>query len=102
MALQKTFETKMGVSGNYIKAQPTFKDKVTVLLRMAYWKDSATRAVTGAIPLNDQLTGSGDSRIIGFKCLYQFTYDLESADNIYIQAYNYLKTLPEFAESVDC
>jgi len=102
VALQKTFQTKMGVSGNYIRVQPTFRDKTTVLLRMEYWKDAATRAVAGATPMNDQMTGSGDSRIIGFKCLYQFTYDLASTDNIYIQAYSYLKKLPEFAESVDC
>lgn len=102
MALKLQFNTKMGISGEYIKFQPSFKDKTTILLRMEYWKDQTTRTAAGNIPLNDQMTGSGDDRIIGFKCLYQFTYDLNSQNNLYIQAYDYLKTLPEFAKSIDC
>lgn len=102
MALKKIFQTKMGVSGEYIKFQPTFKDKTTVILKMEYWKDAVVRAIIGNIPLNDQMTGSGDDRIIGFNCLYQFIYDLNSLDNIYVQAYSYLKTLSEFNGAEDC
>lgn len=102
MALRKSFTTKAGVGGDYINVQPTFKDKTTVLLKIDFWKDQATRNISGAIPLNDQLVGANDDRIVGFKCLYEFTYNLESTDNIYVQAYNYLKTQPEFADAVDC
>lgn len=102
MALKKTFQTKMGVSGEYVKIQLSFKDKLTVLLRMEYWLDKATRDLAGAIPLSDQMAGSGDSRIVGFKCMYQFIYDLTSVNNIYVQAYDYLKTLPEFIGAGDC
>ena len=102
MALNKTFQTKMGVSGEYIKIQPSFKDKITILLNMEYWKDSATRTVVGNIPMNYQITGSSNDRIVGFKCLYQFTYDLNSQNNLYVQAYDYLKTLYEFSDAKDC
>ena len=32
---------------------------------------------------------------------YSFNYDLESVDNILVQGYEYLKTCPEFANSID-
>lgn len=102
MALRKTFQTKFGVGGEYINFQPSFKTKTTVLLRMEYWKDQTTRNIAGTLPLNDQIAGSGDTRIVGFKSLYEFTYDLNSSNNIYVQGYDYLKTLPEFANAEDC
>lgn len=33
---------------------------------------------------------------------YPFQYDLNSSDNIYVQAYNYLKSLEDFAGAKDC
>lgn len=33
---------------------------------------------------------------------YSFVPNLESSENFIAQAYNYLKTLPEFANAVDC
>lgn len=101
MALKKAFETKMGVGGEYVNFDLGFKSKTEVLLKMKYWKDSATRNLKGAIPLNDQMAGSNDERITGFKGLYEFTYDLNSEKNIYEQAYDYLKTLPEFTGAED-
>ena len=101
MALRKSFMTRAGVGGDYIKVQPNFKDKTTILLKMEFWKDQETRSIEKAIPLNDQLAGSKDDRIIGFHCLHEFIYDLSSKDNLYIQAYNYLKTLSEFQDAVD-
>jgi hypothetical protein len=102
MALKLQFNTKMGVSGEYINFQPNFKGKTTILLHVRYWKDQVIRNVSENIPLNDRLIGSSSDRIIGFKCLYEFTYDLNSAKNVYAQGYDYLKTLKEFAGSEDC
>ena len=102
MALQKSFTTKFGASGNYINFDPQIKDKTTIVLRMKYWQDKATKNTAGAIPFNDQMNGSGDDRIIGFKCLYECQYDLTSPKNVFEQGYDYLKTLPEFLGTVDC
>ena len=70
-------------------------------IKMKFWKDLATRNLAGSIPFNDQINGAGDSRIIGFKCIYNFILDLTSPLNPYQQAYAYLKTLPEFASATD-
>lgn len=103
MALKIDFTTKMGVGGEYVNFDPpSFLTKVKVQLKMNFWKDSATRSIEGAVPFNDKLAGSSNDRINGFKCLYEFNCDLNSADNPYKQAYAYLKTLPEFAGAVDC
>lgn len=32
---------------------------------------------------------------------YFFPYDIDSADNVYIQSYNFLKTLSQFTDAVD-
>lgn len=102
MALQKDFQTRYGVGGNYINFDPQIKDKITIILRMKYWISQDVKNTGGTIPLNDQITGSGDDRIIGFKCLYECKYDLDSTLNVFQQGYDYLKTLSEFLGSVDC
>ena len=102
MALKKAFETKMGVGGEYINFDLGFKSKTEVVIKMKYWKDQVTKNIEGAIPLNDQMAGSSEDRITEFKCIYEFTYDLESAVNVYVQAYDYLKTLSEFSGAEDC
>ena len=102
MALEIKFTSKAGESGDYVNFEPQIVDKAQITLLMRYWKDAATRQAEGAISFNDQLEGSSNDRINGFKCLYNFTYDLNSVDNIYKQAYAYLKTLPEFDGAVDC
>lgn len=33
---------------------------------------------------------------------YPFVYDLNSTDNLYVQAYNYLKSLSDFENAKDC
>jgi hypothetical protein len=33
--------------------------------------------------------------------MYSFPYSLESSDNMYVQAYNHLKTLPDFEGATD-
>jgi hypothetical protein len=102
MAVKIQFQTKFGVGGEYINFDPQIANKTSVNLKMKYWKDKTTRDTEGTLPFNNQMAGSGDERITGFKCNYSFEYDLNSADNIYKQAYAYLKTLPEFNGAVDC
>lgn len=102
MAVEISFTSKAGESGNYVNFEPQITEKTKVELKMNYWKDKATRDAEGAVPFNDQMAGSSSDRINGFKCLYVFDYDLNSADNIYKQAYAYLKSLPEFDGAVDC
>ena len=101
MALQKDFKTRYGVDGNYINFQPQISNKTKITLLMSYFKD-ATSKQNGAISFNDLIDGSRTNRIIDFDCIYTFTYDLKSSDNIFIQGYKYLKTLPEFKDAVDC
>ena len=102
MALQINFQTRYGAPGNYINFDPQIKNKTTIILRMKYWMDQTIRNTVGAVPFNDQMSGSGDDRIIGFKCLYECPYDLTSAKNVFEQGYDYIKTLSEFSGAVDC
>ena len=102
MAVQINFTSKDGNSGNYVNFDPILQNKTTLILRMKYWKDLATRQASGAVPMNDELTGGNNDRIVGFKCVYKGIYDLASAKNIFDQVYDYLKTLPEFNGAVDC
>lgn len=102
MALQINFATKYGVEGNYVNIDPQIQDKTKVEIKLNFWKDKATREAEGALPFNDQMAGGSDERIVGFKCICQFDYDLNSADNIYKQAYDFLKSLTEFNGAVDC
>ena len=95
MALQKDFGTRLGVSGNYINFDPTIKGKTALILTLHFWKDEATRQTEGALPLNDQMNGSDNSRITGFKTVYECPYDLESEKNVFEQGYDFLKTLAE-------
>ena len=102
MALRKSFVTKFGASGDYINMDPQIKNKTTLILRVNYWKDEATRNLAGAIPFNDSMSGGNTERIEGFKCLYECPYNLASADNVFKQGYDYLKTLAEFDGVEDC
>jgi hypothetical protein len=101
MAVKIQFQTKFGVGGEYVNFNPQISDKTKINLRMKYWLDKATRDTEGDLPFNDQMNGRGDERITGFNCDYQCDYDLNSVKNIYQQGYEYLKTLPEFAEATD-
>lgn len=103
MALRKSFVTKFGAAGDYMNIDPQVKNKTTLLIRVNYWKDEATRNTPGAIPFSDAISGGNADRIEGgFKCLYECPYELNSADNVYKQGYSYLKTLPVFDGVVDC
>lgn len=101
MAVKIAFTTKMGVGGEYVNFDPQILDKTKVSLRLKFWKDKATRDTEGSLPLNDQMEGGRTERIIGFDCIQEFDYDLDSVKNVYQQGYEYLKTLPEFSEAID-
>lgn len=84
---------------------------------MALSKATQFRGITveGAYLTVDRPLISSDKQRIGFTLLvrvqagdepihgdsYQCPYDLDGP-NDFIQAYTYLKTLPEFAEAIDC
>lgn len=102
MAVKINFQTKFGVGGEYVNFDPQISNKTKIILKLKFWKDKATRDTEGALPFNDQMSGGRTERIVGFDCIQEFDYDLNSADNIYKQAYAYLKTLPEFNGAVDC
>jgi hypothetical protein len=101
MAVKISFQTRYGVSGEYVNFDPQLSDKTKCTLRMKYWKDVETRNTEGMLPFNDRMPGGSNERIAGFNCNYQFNYDLDSVKNIYQQGYEYLKTLPEFVEAID-
>lgn len=61
-------------------------DKVMVTVLVTYYASALMKEVTKIMKAD---------RFI-------FPLDLESNDNAYIQAYNYLKTLSEFEDAVDC
>lgn len=102
MAVKISFQTRYGVGGEYVNFDPQLANKTECTLRMKFWKDQETRKTEGALPFNDEMAGSSNDRITGFKCLYKFVYDLASPKNIFDQGYEYLKTLPEFNGAVDC
>ena len=102
MAVKINFTSKAGEEGNYVNFQPQFRGKSTILLKMKYWKNKTIRDAEGSLPFNERVAGANSERIVGFKCLHEFEYDLESADNVFIQGYKHLKSLPEFGGAVDC
>lgn len=73
-----------------------------------YWKIDVNNGITGGKNLirgrlfcyKDQATASTNSgEYTAFD--FEFTPDLESADNFIKQAYLHLKTLPEFSDAQD-
>jgi len=101
MALQINFTSKDGNAGNYVNFDPMLQNKTTLILRMKFWKDAATKGTAGKIPMNDEMAGGPSDRIIGFNCIYKGTYDLESTKNIFEQGFDFLKTLAEFTGAID-
>ena len=83
-----SFDTVDGFQGNYLNIKPSFISKTTVSVAVNYW-------ICYPVP-------SGVQPCVPKTCLrsFTFTYDLESDDNVYVQAYIYMATLPEFAGAV--
>ena len=87
MALQKDTALKSGVSGNYCKIMSLSYNgasKKTDLVVSVY-KDAATRALVGSIPLSSKRYAAGTLA----------TTDLAAA-------YTWLKTQADFAGATDC
>jgi len=69
-----------------------------------YWKITRLRGDKKKIEFNLGVFRNkerADAGIIIDEFLYEFAPDLESSDNFIAQAYNRLKTLPEFESSED-
>jgi hypothetical protein len=82
MALQKTIQFKgINVTDCYIKV----------------WRIEGNKS---KISFNVSYSANKDSEMFNSE-LYRCEYDLQG-DNPIKQAYKHLKTLPEFADSVDC
>ena len=69
------------VSQAYVKVQSVLGDKNNVAVEVAFFADSTQQPFTNK--------------------RYEFTPDLDGS-NFIQQAYEYLKTLPEFADATDC
>lgn len=88
MALQLEYTTKHGfvcenayLKINYLSGLKDYSISVVI------YKDAEAR--------------HSDKEIIGQE-IYNFTYSFNSLDNVIKQAYDYLKTLPEYINTVDC
>ena len=88
MALQLEYTTKHGficenayLKINYLSGLKDYSISVVI------YKDAEAR--------------HSDKEIIG-QAVYSFSYNLNTLDNLLKQAYDYLKTLEEFSNSVDC
>jgi CDP-glycerol glycerophosphotransferase (TagB/SpsB family) len=109
LALNHNFTSKDGNAGNYINFNVFIEPKKSTdapntrqaILKINYWKDNATRQIAGAIPMDEEMNGGPDSRIVGFKGIYKFAYDLTSTKNVFDQGYDFLKTLPEFTGAIN-
>ena len=68
-----------------IYASPATSDKVCRVM-IQFYANKATRAECMS-PIKEDV--------------FTFNYDLESEDNLFTQAYTYLKTIDQFSEAVD-
>jgi hypothetical protein len=85
MALEKTVTTPQGFQANgaYHRVQHIgFQGKTGLNFSLVSYKNKESQVDFQIQPM-------------------AFEYDLEGA-NPYVQAYQYVKTLPEFAEAIDC
>lgn len=86
MALSKdltlsAFNQDMVVKDIYIKIDSIYGDKNTITLNVGIYQ----------LPDKIELTRKG----------FSFTQDLDGK-NVIAQGYNYLRTLPEFADAINC
>ena len=83
MALQKSYQTVHGIDlpAAYIRVEGiSFTSKTSLTFSVRFYKDKDLPFIT-----EDQ---------------FGISYDIDGA-NPYVQAYEHLKTLPEFAEATD-
>jgi hypothetical protein len=84
---------KMNVSVPVVTQSVVFEDAYCTAASIVGSKDSMSVSV-------EMRTVRGGDVILMRS--YAFPYDLAGADNAFRQAYLHLKTLPEFANAVDC
>lgn len=86
MALQKTISTSFGVNGDYVKIHKFTADKDNVQIDVQMFVDQAAR-------------NAGNSPIK----YWQFSTALPTgtSNDIMVDLYDHLKTLPEFSGAVD-
>jgi len=83
MALQKTFTTKFGVNGDYIKIEDYAGDKMSVTISVSIYADAQART-DNKRPLE----------------LLTYVTSVPTTD-IMPALYDHLKTLPEFSGAID-
>jgi len=81
-----------------------YKPNLEVKIPDCYWKITKLRGDKNRIEFylgvfRDK--EKADAGIIINEFLYEFVPDLESSDNFIAQAYNYLKTLPNFENAIN-
>jgi len=85
-----------------------YDNRLEVTKTDCYWKIALEEGIWGGKELlngrllcyKDQTTADTNSSEYKWKD-FQFVPDMESTDNFIKQAYNYLKTLPEFSAAID-
>jgi hypothetical protein len=88
----------MAIRKNY-KVQTSFGVDVTI--KNAYIKASGIAGGKDDIVLTVFIFDEDITKQVDVK-YYSFAPNLESDDNFIKQAYLYLKTLPEYADAIDC
>lgn len=92
MALQQTFTYKgIEVTNGYIKIVHWDGNKNNLHFNLEYYPSK----IVADADINNE-------NYLMISRMYTIVPDLESEDNIWVQAYDYLKTLPEFLDAVDC
>jgi ribosome-associated toxin RatA of RatAB toxin-antitoxin module len=85
----------MAIQLDYVKNDPNFSGSMTAF--NAYWKIEKIQGTK--LNINFDISISLNDKLIGSKS-YSFAPSMNS-DNFIKQAYEYLKTLPEFADAMD-
>lgn len=93
MALQKSFTTVHGFECpeayhkiQFLRSRKDDEGVFKAMTAVATFKDAAARA-------------AGNPPVMTRN--FRFTYDIESADNLYVQGYAHLKTLDDFSGATD-
>lgn len=86
MALQKTLSTNFGVDGNYIKIENIEGDKTTLRINVVLYANQAAR----------------DNKLAALKSWHlEIPTPTGTGNDLMVDLYNHLKTLPEFSGAID-
>jgi hypothetical protein len=87
-----TLSGKSRIEENGLSANVPFNVQDSIYIKVQQVNGDKTRVNADVVLTGDSING---------KRFYSFTPDLDGP-NFIKQAYNYLKTLPEFAGAIDC